>query len=103
MVGLRRCQRAGESLCPTESTTGPMTKLPPGGNATVDRDTMCLVASNFRVRPDQRCEEIQLSSAHWWRLTTSAAPFVLQHDVRHKTLQSPLHSASRMPLKAQSL
>ena len=33
----------------------------------VCRDLVCLVASNFRVQPDQRREEIQLSSAHWWR------------------------------------
>ena len=41
-----------------------MAKLPHGGSVTADRDTVCLVASNFRVQPDQRRDEIPLSSAH---------------------------------------
>jgi hypothetical protein len=30
-----------------------------------DLDIVCLVTSNFHVQPDQRRDEIPLSSAHW--------------------------------------
>jgi hypothetical protein len=44
-----------------------MAKLPYGGSVMADRDTLCFMASNFRVQPDQRRKEIPLFSAHWWR------------------------------------
>jgi hypothetical protein len=44
-----------------------MVELPHGGSVTTDRDAVSLVASNFRIQPEQRRDEIPLSSAHWWR------------------------------------
>jgi hypothetical protein len=61
---LAGCRRAGERSCLADSTTGPMAKLPCGGSVMADRDTVCFMASNFRVQPDQRREEIPLFSVH---------------------------------------
>jgi hypothetical protein len=59
---------------PAESARGPMEKMPHRGRVTVwpSPSVPCglgFLVSNFRVWPRQRHEEVQLSSAHWWRPT----------------------------------
>jgi hypothetical protein len=52
-----------------------MAKLPNGGGVTADRDTMCLVASNFRVQPDQRRDEILQTQATFQLYSSSVRQY----------------------------
>src|SRR5947209_12385201 len=68
----RESQEDGVRSRPTEGATGPIKKIPHRGRVTVwlSPSVPCglgFQVSNFRIRPDQRREEVQLYSAHWWR------------------------------------
>jgi hypothetical protein len=63
-------QEDGVRFRPAESATGPMKEMPHRGRVTVcpSPSVPCglgFLVSNFRVRPGQRREEVQLCSARW--------------------------------------
>jgi hypothetical protein len=78
---------------PAESATGPMKKMPHRGHVTVWPSPsvpygLGFLVSNFRVWPRQRREEVQLSSAHWWRPTSWGRILSHQQCCRHTAVRS---------------